>query len=161
MHTGKDAGLGSGQGKEPAWAQQLAQDIPLPSQDGPCHRGAQLWEGLALAGSLPCPGGKNQLERLPRPVPTGPVEFDLGAAPCPAYPAHTNACGALGLWLLLFLELGAFFSLLGLLIRGRLWIRNRGKCPSVVLALEIIEPFFTYGQSNSVHILIFLLIAWG
>lgn len=62
---------------------------------------------------------------------------------------------------MLFLELGAFFSLLGLLIRGRLWIRNRGKCPSVVLALEIIEPFFTYGQSNSVHILIFLLIAWG
>lgn len=31
----------------------------------------------------------------------------------------------------------------------------------MVLALEIIEPFFTYGQSNSVHILIFLLIAWG
>lgn len=29
---------------------------------------------------------------------------------------------------------------------------GRGKCPSLVLALEIIKPFFTCGQSNSVHI---------
>lgn len=61
--------------------------------------------------------------------------------------------------LLLSSELGAFFSLLGLLISGRLWIRSRGKCPSAVLALEIIEPFFTYSQSNSVHILIFFFFS--
>lgn len=79
----------------------------------------------------------------------------------PAHAAHTDVCGTLGLSPWLVLELGAFFSLRALLISGRLWIRDRGKCPSVVLAPEIIEPFFTYGQSNSVHILIFLLIAWG
>lgn len=73
MHMGKDARPWSEQGKEPAWAQQLEQDIPLLSQDSPRHRGARLSEGLALAGSLPSPEGKNQLEHLPWPVPTRPV----------------------------------------------------------------------------------------
>lgn len=112
--------------------------------------------GLALAGSPPH-GCKKQLLSWQVPICQRAIPHVRCFVPglCSAY-----KCGWMWPWLcclelLLSSELGAFFSLLGLLISGRLWIRSRGKCPSAVLALEIIEPFFTYGQSNSVHILIF------
>lgn len=118
----------------------LGGDIPLQSQDGPRGRGAWLSEGLALPG-------------LPWPAAVRPC--NLGWAELRAQ--FTSVWGAVGTSRLLFLELRAFFSLQGLLISERWWIRNRGKSPFVVLALEIIEPFFTHGQSNSVHIWMFFL----
>lgn len=47
VRVGKDAGPRAEQGKEPAWAWQPEQDIPLPSQEGPRHRGARLSALLA------------------------------------------------------------------------------------------------------------------
>lgn len=137
------------------WAQQQEQNIPVRAR-------------TVLITTEPdsaVPEGKNPSRTslswptwvLPSPLELYQVVF--GALSGLA--AHPDVCGTLCLSLGLTLELGAFFSLRALLISGRLWIRSRGKCPSVVLASEIIEPFFTYGQSSSVHILIFLLIAWG